>query len=278
MAKYTTLVRSICEVKSNTETKGLSNINDILDKSWDKIFTKNWEIFDEKYRKILCEKILRSYYTREICAETVELWRLWLDATMCEIMPKYNELYETTILEYNPLYNFDLTETLERTETGNKDNTVTTDNTGSNKVTNNLSSANTGTVAIANTGSEEKTNDNIHKHSDTPQGGITGLAEDKYLSDADINSGSDTAKSKLDSTTTNNLTTTNTGTVENSSSNTNKETGKETNETTESYTKRIVGKNSGESYSRIIKELRENIINIDSMIIDELKPLFFNLW
>lgn len=278
MAKYTTLVRSICEVKSNIETKGLSNINEVLDKSWDKIFTKNWEIFDEKYRKILCEKILRSYYTREICAETVELWRLWLDATLCEIMPTYNELYKTTILEYNPLYNFDLTETLERTETGNKDNTVTTDNTGNNKVTNNLSSANTGTVKVAYSGSEEKTNNNIHKHSDTPQGGITGLAEDKYLSDADINSGSDTATTTEDNTTTNNLTTTNTGTVENNSTNTNKETGKETNETTESYTKRIIGKNSGESYASIIKELRENIINIDSMIINELKSLFFNLW
>lgn len=278
MAKYTTLVRSICEVNSGIETKGLSNINNVLDKSWNKIFTNNWGIFDENYRKILCEKILRVYYTREICAETVELWKLWLDATLCEIMPYYNDLYKTTILEYNPLYNFDLTETLERTGTGSKDNTTNTDNTNTGTITNDLSVANTGTVAVSNSGTEEKTNNNIHKHSDTPQGGITGLAEDKYLSDADINSGSDTSNTTLDSTTTNNLTTKNTGTVKNNATDSTRATGTETTETTENYTKRIIGKNSGESYSTIIKELRENIINIDSMIINELKPLFFNLW
>ena len=54
MSKYTTEVRFICEQKSGlTESVGFNNINNVLDKSWDKIFTKNWEIFDESYRKIL---------------------------------------------------------------------------------------------------------------------------------------------------------------------------------------------------------------------------------
>ena len=103
MSKYTTEVRYICEQKAGLqESVGFNNINSVLDKSWDKIFTTNWEIFDESYRKILCEKILRSYYTREICAETVGLWQLWLDATLCEIMPTYNQLYKTTVYEFNP--------------------------------------------------------------------------------------------------------------------------------------------------------------------------------
>ena len=75
-ARYTTLLRDICEFYANSDTNGLNNINYILDKSWNIIFTNNWEIFDESYRKILCEKILRKYFTREICAETVELWKL----------------------------------------------------------------------------------------------------------------------------------------------------------------------------------------------------------
>lgn len=43
-------------------------------------------------------------------------------------------------------------------------------------------------------------------------------------------------------------------------------------------TKIIHGKNSNQSYATLIKEIRENIINIDKMIIDELEPLFFGLW
>lgn len=57
MSKYTTEVRYICEQKAGLqESVGFNNINSVLDKSWDKIFTTNWEIFDESYRKILCEK------------------------------------------------------------------------------------------------------------------------------------------------------------------------------------------------------------------------------
>ena len=137
MSKYTTEVRYICEQKAGLqESVGFNNINSVLDKSWDKIFTTNWEIFDESYRKILCEKILRSYYTREICAETVGLWQLWLDSTLCEIMPMYNQLYKTTIYEFNPLYNTDMTTTFTKTVTGNDSKTTTGNNSKWNDVSN----------------------------------------------------------------------------------------------------------------------------------------------
>lgn len=38
------------------------------------------------------------------------------------------------------------------------------------------------------------------------------------------------------------------------------------------------GKNSYQSYAKLIKEIRESIINVDKMIIDELEPLFMGLW
>ena len=38
---------------ATVEIGGFSNVEDILDKSWDKIFTNNWNIFDESYRKII---------------------------------------------------------------------------------------------------------------------------------------------------------------------------------------------------------------------------------
>ena len=46
----------------------------------------------------------------------------------------------------------------------------------------------------------------------------------------------------------------------------------------ESVTRTLTGKDSKKSYQELIKEYRENIIAIDSKIIDELNPLFMGLF
>lgn len=274
MSKYTTLVRTICEVNSEIETKGLSNINDILDKSWNKIFTNNWEIFDENYRKILCIKILRTYYTREICAETVELWKLWLDATMCEIMPTYNKLYESEVLQYNPLFNTDYTREYTKETKGNKnsENKQNNSNEKENKILDNNSNSQSTESKTTNTGSFTEKN----KYSDTPQGDLTGLDNDSYLTNARI-----IDRDSQDSTTgTGTLTENSVRTLNEKNTESGNITGNlKTNENSiEKWTEKIIGKTGSENYNTIIKQFRENILNIDKMIIKELEPLFFNLW
>lgn len=307
MSKYTTEVRYICEQKAGLqESTGFNNINSVLDKSWDKIFTTNWEIFDESYRKILCEKILRSYYTREICAETVGLWQLWLDSTLCEIMPMYNQLYKTTIYEFNPLYNTDMTTTFTKTVTGNDSKTTTGNNNKWNDVSNYnkntktddytvKDSSKTDSTSKGNTNSESSNNDTFaetNKFNDTPQGGINGIESGNYLTDIRMisrtgtttNSSDENSTSSLNGTYTNeNLnkgTTVNEGTNRSNTSErgtTNaSETG--TSETTETWTEKVMGKNNSENYGQLLVEFRKSIINIDKMIIDELKPLFMQLW
>lgn len=307
MSKYTTEVRYICEQKAGLqESVGFNNINSVLDKSWDKIFTTNWEIFDESYRKILCEKILRSYYTREICAETVGLWQLWLDSTLCEIMPMYNQLYKTTIYEFNPLYNTDMTTTFTKTVTGNDSKTTTGNNSKWNDVS--TSSKNTKTddytvkdssktdsTSKGNTNSESSNNDTFdetNKFNDTPQGGVNGIESGNYLTDIRMisrtgtttNSSDENSTSSLNGTYTNenlnkgttvNEGTTRSNTTENGTANAS-ETG--TSETTETWTEKVMGKNNSENYGQLLVEFRKSIINIDKMIIDELKPLFMQLW
>lgn len=307
MSKYTTEVRYICEQKAGLqESVGFNNINSVLDKSWDKIFTTNWEIFDESYRKILCEKILRSYYTREICAETVGLWQLWLDSTLCEIMPMYNQLYKTTIYEFNPLYNTDMTTTFTKTVTGNDSKTTTGNNSKWNDVS--TSSKNTKTddytvkdssktdsTSKGNTNSESSNNDTFdetNKFNDTPQGGVNGIESGNYLTDIRMisrtgtttNSSDENSTSSLNGTYTNenlnkgttvNEGTTRSNTSENGTTNAS-ETG--TSETTETWTEKVMGKNNSENYGQLLVEFRKSIINIDKMIIDELKPLFMQLW
>jgi hypothetical protein len=307
MSKYTTEVRYICEQKAGLqESTGFNNINSVLDKSWDKIFTTNWEIFDESYRKILCEKILRSYYTREICAETVGLWQLWLDSTLCEIMPMYNQLYKTTIYEFNPLYNTDMTTTFTKTVTGNDSKTTTGNSSKWNDVSNYnkntktddytvKDSSKTESTSKGNTNSESSNNDTsaeTNKFNDTPQGGVNGIESGNYLTDIRMisrtgtttNSSDENSTSSLNGTYTNeNLnkgTTVNEGTNTSNTSesgNTNaSETG--TSETTETWTEKVMGKNNSENYGQLLVEFRKSIINIDKMIIDELKPLFMQLW
>lgn len=307
MSKYTTEVRYICEQKAGLqESVGFNNINSVLDKSWDKIFTTNWEIFDESYRKILCEKILRSYYTREICAETVGLWQLWLDSTLCEIMPMYNQLYKTTIYEFNPLYNTDMTTTFTKTVTGNDSKTTTGNSSKWNDVS--TSSKNTKTddytvkdssktdsTSKGNTNSESSNNDTsaeTNKFNDTPQGGVNGIESGNYLTDIRMisrtgtttNSSDENSTSSLNGTYTNeNLnkgTTVNEGTIRSNTNETGATNASETgtSETTETWTEKVMGKNNSENYGQLLVEFRKSIINIDKMIIDELKPLFMQLW
>ena len=123
MAKYTTTVRAICENYTG-KTAGIpfSDISAVITHAIPKIFTLDYEMFDEEYRVPLYKKILKHYYTREICEETVELWKLRLNTRLSEIMPYYNQLYKSALLEFDPL----ITTKLERTYTlGREGETVT---------------------------------------------------------------------------------------------------------------------------------------------------------
>ena len=95
MSQYTLTVKQLVE-------------NDI------KIFNFDYPIFDEEYRPILEEKITRHFYFREIGFETVGRFLYHLETKMNEIMPYYNQLYESTRLEFNPLINYQVTETQSR--------------------------------------------------------------------------------------------------------------------------------------------------------------------
>ena len=68
MSKYTTEVRYICEHFSDlNESVGYYKVNEVIEKSRGKIFNFDYPIFDEKYRSVIETKILKHYYTREMC-------------------------------------------------------------------------------------------------------------------------------------------------------------------------------------------------------------------
>lgn len=239
MSKYTTEVRFICETEAElVESTGYSQVSEVINNSWRKVFSFDFPIFDESYRAVLCKKILMHYYTREIGLESYGLWKLKLETKLNEIMPYYNKIYLTTVYDINPMYDVDYY----KSHSGEDASNTSVERTGS------TSNTEEGTGSV----------DSTHKFSDTPQGGLVGLEGDTYLTNASI----DNQDNEYERTYTGSSTD-NTGTDYSS---------------TNEYLEHVFGKTPGRSYAKMIKEYRDVIINIDMQIIDELSELFMKVW
>lgn len=311
MAQYTTEVRSICEHYADLqESAGYNSIDSIIEKSAPKIFSFDFPLFDENYRLALEKKILRHYYTREIGDETVGLWKLRLETRLNEIMPYYNQLYKSTLYEFNPFYDVD---TVRSHQTKNDGTTTTNSNQdyagnikGSGSTTDtaetngtassNSTSDNTSKSSGSNTSetTSSGTGDTKNRYSDTPQGSLQNIENNTYLTNATIvdsttstkENSSGSSSSQGTSNTTNkgnseNHSTRNVnGTSENNQDSTNntkyQSTG--TAKSMEEYVEHVTGKVGTTSYSDMLLKFRKTFLNIDMMIINDLQPLFFELW
>lgn len=307
MSKYTTELRFICETSAGfTDSEGYTSTKEIIEKSRKKIFDFDYPIFDENYRSVLETKIIKHYYTREIGAETVGLWKFWLDERMNRIMPYYNQLYKSELLDFNPLYDTDITtdsNRKEKHEENTTDSNVRTDNTsrdenGTETRTDNLASSNTRTDNLKTSNDHEDhdtdsgTNDSLQAYSDTPQNGLTGVTTLNYLTNATKNTGSDSKTHNNDGSyeTKNTGTQTNdatqTGTVRNDINNTVRNTGTVSDSGTgtknydnvNDYLEHVKGKRGTESYAKMLQEYRKTFLNIDQMIINNLSDLFMGVW
>ena len=253
MSKYTTEVRFICENSAGlNKSEGADNVDSILDKCWNKVFNFDFPIFDENYRQVLCRKILKHYYTREIAHETVGRWKLALNAKLNEIMPYYNQLYKSELLEFNPFYDVDLTRKREGSGTSNR--------------TSNNTETNSGTSKNVSSGSGTSNTDTLNRFSDTPQNSMDtqGIADSVPLTTV--------TKVNEDNTTTNE----NTDTLTRNDNKTG--SGAENINNTDKYIETVKGKQGTENYSSLLKKFRETFLNIDMMIIEDCSDCFFTLW
>lgn len=295
MALYTTQVRTICESSLGMEVPGgFDRVNETLKKSAPLVFNFDFPIWDEKYRLTLETKILKHYYMREIGFETVGLWKLYLDERLNLIMPYYNELYKTTVLEFNPFYDVDLTTvhqgdnkvqgTNTNTEVG--DNEKNVNRSGTNKKTDEANSTSTGEINTTGEDHNVHKGGDVSKYSDTPQGSIVDLYNDRYLTNATVDSNQstddNTNKSKQTNTQNVNSHEVNNGqfdekTDEKEKRN-NTKVGQEQVDTTEQYVNHVLGSNGNRTYAYKLLEFRNAILNIDKMIIEELQDLFLGIW
>lgn len=276
MSKYTTEVRFICENASGlTESVGFNDVESVLDKSWSKIFG-DFPIFDEEYRAELCKKILRHYYTREICCETVGRWKLFLNDKMLNIMPYYNQLYQSELLKIQPLISVDRTVNHE----GKGSDIKSTHRSGSNTSQTNTT-VNDDKSIQRNATNSSQTNttgstDTWSYYSDTPQGGIEGIVNNEYLTNATHNTGTDSTGSTLSGSTNDSETEKRTDKSESKQNGSSDENETEEGKRDDSYIDKITGFEGNQS--EMLLKFRETFLNIDMMIIDEVKDLFFPLW
>ncbi|MDF2606588.1 MAG: hypothetical protein K0S34_778 [Bacillales bacterium] len=244
MSKYTTELRYIFEnEKLFPPIEGSLSLTNILQK----YPLENETFIDPKRkdsktrREVLNDKIVEHYYFREIGFETVPRFLFCLQRKLNEIMPLYNQMYESVDLPINPLENTDMTETFEHTIDDNSTTTSTGDSTSGGE--------NTTTI------------ENLNVESDTPA---------TELTETDIKSNLYASKTNFDKNT-NVIALGATGHSEGEMSLVGTKT--------ETYTRTEKGSSKGGgTFSQNLEQWRNVMINVDMMIIDELKDLFMNVW
>ena len=301
MSKYTTEVRFICEQAAGlTDSVGLADIDDVLENSYAKIFKVDkipmFEGETAEHRKELYKKILGHYYTREIGFEVVGLWKQKLNQRMMEIMPYYNQLYKSELIEFDPMLN--INKTITDAEVGTRNATGQSDRTN-NETRNESSNTILRHERKTTRGNDTNTNvinsnaDTWTLFSDTPEGGINGISNassgnsvgnNAYLTNATHQivtpAGQTNTNTFGDVTEKYNPTGDNTDSsataITDAIAEHNSMTSSEGNKLNGEH--HITGKEGVESYSKLLQQYRETMLNIDMMVIDALSDLFLNLW
>lgn len=112
MASYTMELREMVEHYSQFDDK-LSH-NEKIAIAREKIFDFNYPIFDENYRNVFETNFIRNFYMREIGFETEGLFKFQLETWLLINMPYYNKLFESELIEFNPLESYSLKTTYQK--------------------------------------------------------------------------------------------------------------------------------------------------------------------
>lgn len=248
MSKYTTLLRWPIEQALDDLKLSHSEAN------WPQIYKvvglDDYPIFEEAHRQVLNDKIIRAYYFREIGFETMGLFRWKLRQRMLEIMPYWNQMYESELMVTDPM----LSKKMDFTEEWTRDEDIGIGRTGSED-----RSGESSTTATASSKSDDKS-----VFQDTPMNGLdTGAIESmNYATTVTIDDGS----SSSDSSTLG----------ESSSKSSSKDDSKEVGDY--EGTRKHHEEGFDGSQSDLLLTYRKTLVNIDLEIVRSLDDLFMRLW
>lgn len=253
MAKYTIeLSQIINSLTGVLPPVPFSKIEESIVKAAPLVFDFTYPFYteDSVIKKEFQENFLRNFYFQEIAHETYGRWKMRLQAKLFEIMPKYKKMHDIDSQKYNIFDNTKMTKT--GTTNGTTNATSQLDKTGNN--TNKSDTTQADTTA----------NENIDEYSATPQGGLNGVRDGSYLTEARIIT--DNSNQKV-STNINGSTTTSEKTA-----------GNNTSSKEDTFTETWQGKEGGTDYAEIKMKEYEAIVNINKLIFDDLECLFMGVF
>lgn len=222
-------------------------LRDLLRYEGFEIGLNDYPIFDESHRATLNQLIIDTYADYEIGMETPALFKFYLNLAMRQIMPYYNQLFESEKYTWDPYNAINITEI----EEGN----------GTSKV----SGSSSGTNTQSGSNSQESTSSNNDKNlfSNTPSGHLEDVEAGNYLTTATFDTSNGTSNTN--------------GTQESSGTTTaeNESNAESTNKVTRTRTG-----NENSDLLETLKKLRESFLNIDMMIVNdkEIAQCFMPLW
>ena len=158
-------------------------------------------------------KLLLAYLDKRFCYADLERWGLEADSVLQGLLEKYKGIWESEAWEIDPLTNY----SEDHTQSGSSSGTTTqtgaivgsTSETENRKDQSSHSDTSQGQGHEGHTTAEQsqtdrmenrdlkvvtdddKEHDETRKRSDTPQGAINGITNDRYLSDAEVVHGTD---------------------------------------------------------------------------------------
>ena len=250
------------------------------DKFFDFVFP--WYADDKTGLDDFKNLFLRKNYMKQIGQETTAQFKLYVQARLMEKMPLYKQLYESSLLEYDPLVNRKLTTTtnqIENEERGKEsENIVNTTATG-NTEENNSSNRNGTSTEQRNSETDMNTETNNQSvHSENPEITMsnkdyaTSMDREKKAEEGSGTESIDENKSIEDTTTEHNNSDSNANSNEtgNLTENEKKEINKNGNEIIEGF--------YGDSQAEAILKYRETILNLNEMICNDMDDLFLGYY
>lgn len=231
----------------------------------------DYPIFNEEYRKDFETHFIRNFYMKNIGFETPSLFKMELETWLIINMPYFNNLFESELINFDPLVNTDLTI---------KDNKQQDD-------TRDYTSANDGTTAkdIADNGTLTSITDNTSSDDNFERRVYADVPDSRLQLTTNDGQGVLEYASNISEDNTNNI-----NNFDGSVSNTNHSTTDfdqvdHSEMVTNTIAKRLedgthtkVGKIGVGSYSTMLKEYRSTFLRVEKQLFKEMSCLFLQIY
>jgi len=288
LASYTMQLKDVIDELTIHEA---TNTRDRIERGRLKLFDFDYPIFDETYKKVWETNFIRNFYMREIGFETDGLFKFQLESWLLINMPYYNKLFESELIEFDPLINakIDVTHVKKNDKTQNdvRDTSHEATTSGTSHSDSDSTSDTTTTTDKDSTGSVTDDNFNRTLKSNNPDNRLNLSANDgegviEYASEITENNENDKSTSVGNETGTGTNHTTDNQSADTVASSTSDATQNDKLNSVvndvEDFIEHRAGKVGIQTYSQMLSEYRSTFMRIEKQMHKEMQELFMQVY